>query len=59
FVQNGWSYLFNPCVGAGGGGSCEPAQHTISLGHSSIYLAVLVGVAVLLGAWVFQRRDVT
>ncbi|MEO6998637.1 MAG: ABC transporter permease subunit, partial [Terracoccus sp.] len=42
FVQNGWSYLFNPCVGAGGGGSCEPAQHTISLGHSSIYLAVLV-----------------
>lgn len=60
FVQNGWSYLFNPCAGTGGGGnSCESVQHTISLGHSSIYLAVLVGVALLLGAWVFQRRDVT
>jgi len=59
FVQNGWTYLFNPCAGAAGGGSsCQSGQHTISLGHSSIFFAVLVGVIVLLGAWVFQRRDV-
>ena len=60
FVLNGWNYQFNPCAGSGGGSnSCPFVEHTITLGHSSIYFATLTTVTVLLAAWVFQRRDVT
>lgn len=60
-VENGWTYHFDPCAdpgGGGGGGSCQMVQHSLSLAHGSVYFAILVSVVVLIGAWVFQRRDV-
>jgi ABC-2 type transport system permease protein len=45
---------------AGGDGSyaCDYVQKTLSFEHGAWYLAALTAVVILLGAWVFNRRDV-
>ncbi|MET9314571.1 ABC transporter permease subunit [Kribbella sp. NPDC003505] len=59
FVRHDTQYYVTECK-AGGDGSyaCDYVQKTLSFEHGAWYLAALTAVVVLLGAWVFNRRDV-
>ncbi len=62
WVSRGYTYRnldSSACAGPGGGPACQPVERTLEFGHASLYLGVLVAVALALGAWVFQRRDVS
>ena len=60
WLQHGTSYFIERCTtDAQGNFSCQGVEQLLSFGHSSAYLAVLVGFAVVLAALVFRRRDVS
>ncbi len=60
WLAGGWRYFTNECVSDPTGGySCQSKEHLISLSWGATELAVAVLVAVVLGAVVFRRRDVT
>ena len=59
WLQHGASYFVQECqTGSDGSYNCQGVQRTLSFGHSSAYLAVLLALAAGLAAAVFRRRDV-
>jgi ABC-2 type transport system permease protein len=60
WLQHGATYFIDRCVtDAQGNYSCTGIEKTLSFGHSSAYLALLVLFVVGLAAMVFRRRDVS
>ncbi|TCC27876.1 ABC transporter permease subunit [Kribbella speibonae] len=59
FVRHDAQYYVTECkTGADGSYLCDYVQKTLSFEHGAWYLAIFTVVLVLLGGWVFHRRDV-
>jgi ABC-2 type transport system permease protein len=59
FVRHDTQYYVTECrTGNDGSYACDYVQKTLSFEHGAWYLAILVVIVVLLGGWVFHRRDV-
>jgi ABC-2 type transport system permease protein len=59
FVRHGAQYSVTECkTGSDGSYICDYVQKTLSFEHGAWYLAIFTVVVVLLGGWVFHRRDV-
>lgn len=59
FVRHDTQYYVEQCnTGADGSYMCDYVQKTLSFEHGAWYLVVLTVVVVLIGGWVFHRRDV-
>jgi len=59
FVRHDTTYYANRCTQGGDGGyRCEAISKTLTFEHGAWYLGVLAFVVVVLGAGVFQRRDI-
>lgn len=59
FVRHDAQYYVTQCkTGADGSYTCDYVQKTLSFEHGAWYLAIFTAVVVLLGGWVFHRRDV-
>jgi ABC-2 type transport system permease protein len=56
FVLHDTQYYVTECKS--GGYACEYVQKTLSFEHGAWYLGTLMVVMIVLGAWVFQRRDI-
>jgi ABC-2 type transport system permease protein len=59
WVGHDLKYAVDDCSRTGPETACESVERVITFGHSSIYFAILLVPAVALGAWVFNRRDVS
>jgi ABC-2 type transport system permease protein len=60
WLEHGTRYFVNRCAtGASGSFQCESVQKALTFSHSSVYLGVLVLLAVGMAALVFRRRDVS
>lgn len=60
WINHGTTYYVQKCAPVEGGGyGCESVEKHLSFGHSSVYLAVLTVVIMVVGGLVFRRRDVT
>ena len=57
WIDRGTSYFTDECVTDVQGTICEATEHTVSFGHSSVYLLVLTLVFVVVAAVVFRERD--
>lgn len=59
FVRHDAQYYVTECKsGNDGSYACDYVPKTLSFEHGAWYLAILAVVVVLLGGWVFHRRDV-
>ncbi|MEU4290571.1 ABC transporter permease [Kribbella sp. NPDC026596] len=59
FVRHDATYYLNQCkTGSDGSYVCESIEKTLSFEHGAWYLSALTVALVLLGAGVFQRRDI-
>jgi ABC-2 type transport system permease protein len=59
FVRHDTQYYVTECkTGGDGSYACDYVQKTLSFEHGAWYLAILTVVVILLGGWVFNRRDV-
>lgn len=58
-VLNGATYYVDVCESVAGGTSCQFTEYSIDFEISAIVIAVLVLGTVVVGAWRFQRRDVS
>ncbi|WP_350278870.1 ABC transporter permease [Kribbella sp. HUAS MG21] len=59
FVRHDTKYYLNDCkTGSDGSYSCDYVEKTLSFEHGAWYLAILTVAAVLIGGWVFHRRDI-
>jgi ABC-2 type transport system permease protein len=59
FVRHDAQYYVTECkTGSDGSYVCDYVQKTLSFEHGAWYLATFAVVVILLGGWVFHRRDV-
>jgi ABC-2 type transport system permease protein len=59
FVRHDTQYYVEQCkTGPDGSYLCDYVQKTLSFEHGAWYLAALTAVAILIGGWIFHRRDV-
>ncbi len=60
WLKHGATYFINTCsTDAQGNYNCRGVEKVLSFSHSSIYLGLLVLIAIALAALVFRRRDVS
>ncbi|NIK54398.1 ABC transporter permease subunit [Kribbella shirazensis] len=59
FVRHDTQYYVEQCkTSADGSYMCDYVQKTLSFEHGAWYLAVLTVAVILIGGWVFRRRDI-
>ena len=59
FIGHGTTYSYELCtIAAKGKQVCSEVERTISFAHSSVYIAVVAVVIIMITALVFRRRDV-
>ncbi len=58
-LENGAAYGRSVCENGPSGQTCSWVETTVSFGHGATVVGVVVGVAVLVAALVFRRRDVS
>ena len=60
FVRHGATYSINDCKSSPDGGyMCETIEKHLSFEHGAWYLGILAVLLIVLGGFVFTRRDVT
>lgn len=57
WIEGGRSYYIETCTVDAAGMMCDYTEHTLTLGHSAVYLAVLTVVVVGVSALIFRRRN--
>jgi ABC-2 type transport system permease protein len=59
FVKHDAIYYINQCqTGADGSYNCNYVEKTLTFEHGAWYLALLAVVMIVIGGWVFHRRDI-